>query len=155
MYVEMVLLSWRENMKTQFQKGFTLIELMIVIAIIGILAAIAVPQYQTYTKKAKFSEVTGATAPYKLAVELCFADQLTIANCGTQNVNGIPANTTTGSGYVSGVATGANGVITATAVSTSGLAGETYVLTPTVAATSASNSLTWAKTGTCVSAAIC
>jgi hypothetical protein len=47
---------------------------MVVIAIIGILAAIAVPQYQTYTKKAKFSEVSGATAPFKLGVELCAVD---------------------------------------------------------------------------------
>lgn len=53
------------------QQGFTLIELMIVVAIIGILAAIAIPAYQNYTLKARFTEVINAAAPYKLAVDLC------------------------------------------------------------------------------------
>ncbi|MCG7757343.1 MAG: prepilin-type N-terminal cleavage/methylation domain-containing protein [Nitrosomonas sp.] len=55
----------------QAQKGFTLIELMIVVAIIGILAAVAVPAYQNYTLKARFSEVVIAGSPYKLAIEVC------------------------------------------------------------------------------------
>ncbi|MGB1305694.1 pilin, partial [Pseudoalteromonas marina] len=56
---------------TQKQQGFTLIELMIVVAIIGILAAIALPQYQTYTKKARFSEVVLAASSAKGLVDVC------------------------------------------------------------------------------------
>ena len=136
------------------QQGFTLIELMIVVAIIGILAAVALPAYQTYTKKAKFSEVVLATASAKIAVEICAQDQNAMTLCigGSQNV---PANIATSSGNILSVATtntGTNtGVITATAISSNGLAGETYVLTGTLA----NGKVTWAKTGTCVTAQIC
>ena len=62
-------------------QGFTLIELMIVVAIIGILAAVALPAYQTYTAKARFSEVTLATGPAKTAIELCIQSGNAMAAC--------------------------------------------------------------------------
>jgi type IV pilus assembly protein PilA len=145
------------NMKaTRLQRGFTLIELMIVIAIIGILAAIAVPQYNTYTKKSKFSEVIGATAPFKLGVEACYLDQQNLANCGTPGTNSVPQSTVAGNSYVGVVAVGANGVITATANNTVPFAGtETFTLTPVGGAASTSALLIWTKGGNCVTQSLC
>ncbi|MFM4939303.1 pilin [Aeromonas enteropelogenes] len=54
------------------QSGFTLIELMIVVAIVAILAAVALPAYQNYTKKAKMTEVASASGAYKTAIEICY-----------------------------------------------------------------------------------
>ncbi len=59
----------KSNMKKQ--SGFTLIELMIVVAIVAILAAIALPAYQTYTKKSKMTQLVTATGSLKTAVEVC------------------------------------------------------------------------------------
>jgi len=144
-------------MKTKsLQKGFTLIELMIVIAIIGILAAIAVPQYQAYTNKAKFSEVVTATAPFKLAVEVCAADTGDVANCSA-GTNGVPAAITAGQkdSYVAKVEV-ADGVITATA-NASIPGSPTYVLTPANGSTTGSALVTWTKstTSTCIAAGFC
>lgn len=68
-------------MKATLQKGFTLIELMIVVAIIGILAAIAIPQYQNYIARSQVSRVMGETSAVKTAIETCLLDGLTAANC--------------------------------------------------------------------------
>ncbi|MFG6460698.1 prepilin-type N-terminal cleavage/methylation domain-containing protein [Roseateles sp. DXS20W] len=61
--------------RTQAQKGFTLIELMIVVAIIGILAAVALPQYRTYTSRAKAANAITVGDAYKSAVALCIQEQ--------------------------------------------------------------------------------
>jgi type IV pilus assembly protein PilA len=126
--------------------GFTIIELLIVVAIIGILAAVAVPTYLTYTKKAYFSEVVQATGPYKLAVETCYQTQGAITNC-TNGSNGVPA-APAATGVVASVATSA-GVITATGQGKAGT--DTFILTPTPT----NNVLVWAPSGTCVAAGTC
>ena len=140
------------------QSGFTLIELLIVIAIIGILAAIAVPAYQTYTLKARFSEVVSAAAPYKLGVEICFQEQGSLLNCNNGS-NGVPATTAAiqgfvaaGSGAVSNLAAG-TATITMTAISTGGFNGETFTLATTGA--TAGTPIQWQRGGTCTAAAIC
>lgn len=135
-------------MQKQVQKGFTLIELMIVVAIIGILAAIALPAYNQYTKKAKFSEVVQSTAGLKTDVEVCAQDMAAVANC-TGGTNGVGADVaaTNNTKYTGTVATLA-GVITATARATGGLNGETYVLTPNYNTTTGQT--TWTVSGTCL-----
>jgi type IV pilus assembly protein PilA len=147
-------------MKRSMQKGFTLIELMIVVAIIGILAAVALPAYQTYTKKAKFTEVILATANHKVAIELCLQDQAGVyANCAADS-NGVPGNITTAQGRVASVTTNATtNEITAVAVggagnaAVDGLNGEDYKLTPTFAG----GKVTWAlnPASTCITANLC
>lgn len=121
-------------MKKMNQQGFTLIELMIVIAIIGILASIALPAYQTYMKKAKFSEVVLAVSDAKTAVELCYQDIRDLDECNHET-NGILEVATSDADIALGArvatVTVDKGEITATAVTENGLNGEVYILTAT------------------------
>jgi type IV pilus assembly protein PilA len=120
---------------------------MSVVALIGILAAIALPAYQGYTDKAKFTEETNATAAAKTAVEVCVQITGALTACD-QAAEGIPATVAAASGIV-GLTTSA-GVITATAATNSTLTGATFTLTPTVAT---AGNVTWVAA--CSPATLC
>jgi len=139
-------------MLKQTQKGFTLIELMIVIAIIGILAAVAIPSYQNYIKKAAYTEVTNAMSPYKLAVDDCFqnsaAQDLLTCDAGS---GGVPAAPTASTSKAFNILTVTDGVIQATPNAYKGiLAADTCTLTPTPEGAAGAQRLVWNYSGACV-----
>lgn len=137
-------------MKT-LEKGFTLIELMIVVAIIGILAAVALPAYQNYSNRATFSELVLATTPLKTAVDLAIQTRnpadLDALDSG---LLGIPAEgTQTASVHGSVVE---DGVITMTwQEDGTDLEDETYTFTPD----GIIPPVQWTAAGSCVASGYC
>jgi type IV pilus assembly protein PilA len=121
------------------QQGFTLIELMIVVAIIGILAAIALPAYQDYTVRSKVSELIVAADNCKTSVteyyqtNTTFPADLTAAGCSTAKTQYIDSMTVTGTAATSVVIN-----VTPSAANLAVLGGKLFVLTGTPNGTNAS-----------------
>lgn len=127
-------------MKKTLQQGFTLIELMIVVAIIGILAAVALPAYQDYTVRAKVSELMLAASSARTCVTEAFQ-----GSGGT----GIPTTVSTdcsitATGKISSAAVGTNGVITVSGSTAATSVGQNVAVTLTPATGS---TVTWTCTG--------
>jgi len=137
-------------MKRSMQKGFTLIELMIVVAIIGILAAVALPAYQDYTKRAKMSEVVLAASACRTAITETY--QTGSATTMAADAWGCESSTAT-SKYVKKITTSADGLVTVTAdgFGDAGIDDKVVTLFP---ADSAGAALTYAP-GTAINRWVC
>ncbi len=133
------------------QQGFTLIELMIVVAIIGILAAVAIPAYSDYVSKAKFQDINSAISPVETAISLCLQENNgVLASCDTAAKVGVTLPTDAQMKYSGAVTiTTATAAVNATAAAEAG--SYTYINTPTLNG----GIVEWDQSGTCEGVGYC
>lgn len=151
-YQKKIIYQFGNRQMEKIQKGFTFFELMIITAIIGLLAVVALPVYQNYTERMAFSELVLAVIPRKSAIELIIESRnpvnLSVIDGG---LLGVPANIAVADGIHGASVT--DGVITMTwkLDATSNLSAITYTLTPD----GVTPPVQWTEGGTCLTSGFC
>jgi len=123
-------------------KGFTYLELVIALAVIGILGAIAIPSYINYTRRVYFADIVSAVEPFKKGVVECYRLRKNLTDCsGGQNL--VPANLTVAKDHVASI-TVKEGIITAVPVPIKNIfATDTYIVSPALV----NNEIRWVASG--------